>query len=128
MKYNYREEGGSYTALSGGKIYMWNYVLYFLCFTHDDRTKTTGQETPYDFNFVSYKIEIRYVVEANYSIRRPIACFKATEGLHPPYREALSQQYSVASFATLRVLSCLRCDLKACNAMTANITAVLTIG
>jgi hypothetical protein len=31
-----------------------------------------------------------------------IACFKVTEELHPPYRAAVNQQYSVASFATLR--------------------------
>jgi hypothetical protein len=41
------------------------------------------------------------------STRHQIACFKATEGLRPPYRAALSQQYSVASFGTVRVLSCL---------------------
>jgi hypothetical protein len=37
-----------------------------------------------------------------------IACFKATEGFHPPYRAALSHQHSVASFATLLVQSCLQ--------------------
>jgi hypothetical protein len=42
-----------------------------------------------------------------YSSRQQIACFKATEGLHSPYRAALCHQYSVASFATLRVLGCL---------------------
>jgi hypothetical protein len=42
-----------------------------------------------------------------YSIRHQISCFKATEGLHSPYRSALTLQYSVASFATLRVLSSL---------------------
>jgi hypothetical protein len=54
----------------------------------------------------------------------------------PPSRAALSQQYSVASFATLQVLSCLHspglrcsccnvvrfcCDLEACNLMTATV-------
>jgi hypothetical protein len=32
---------------------------------------------------------------AAYSSRHQIACFKATEGLHPHYREALCHQYSV---------------------------------
>jgi hypothetical protein len=54
----------------------------------------------------------------------------------PPWRAALSQQYNVASFDTLRVLSCLHspglrcsccnvawlyCDLEACNLVTATI-------
>jgi hypothetical protein len=43
------------------------------------------------------------------SSRHQIACFKATEGLHPPHRAALSHQYSVASFATLLALNCLTC-------------------
>jgi hypothetical protein len=68
-----------------------------------------------------------------YNSRHQIACFKATEGLHPLYCAALSQQYSVVSFATLRVLSCLYspglcsccnvvrfcCDSEACNLVTA---------
>jgi hypothetical protein len=71
-----------------------------------------------------------------YSTRHQIAWSKGTEGLCPPYRAALSQQYSVASFATVRVLSCLHspglrcsfcnvewffCDLEACNLVTAAI-------
>jgi hypothetical protein len=71
-----------------------------------------------------------------YSNRHQNACFKAAEGLHPPYRAALSQQYSVASFATLQILNCLHspgicssccndvrfcCDLEACNLVTATI-------
>jgi hypothetical protein len=71
-----------------------------------------------------------------YSRRHQIPCFKATEGLHPPYRAAVSHKYSVSSFATLRVLSCLHspgfrcsccdvvrffCDLEACNLVTATI-------
>jgi hypothetical protein len=70
----------------------------------------------------------------NNSSRHQIACFKATEGLHPSYRAAICYQYSVASFATVRVLSCLHshglgcsccnvvrffCDLEACNLVTA---------
>jgi hypothetical protein len=58
------------------------------------------------------------------------------QGLHLPRRAALNHQYSDASFATLRVLSCLyssglRCsccnvvrfcsDLEACNLVTATI-------
>jgi hypothetical protein len=58
-----------------------------------------------------------------------------------PYRAALSQQYSVASFSKVRVLSCLyssglRCscyngvrfcyDLQACNLVTATIVARLS--
>jgi hypothetical protein len=63
-----------------------------------------------------------------------IASFKTTEGLHPPpppgYLTALSQEYSVASFATLRVLSLgcsscnvvrFCCDLEACNLVMATI-------
>jgi hypothetical protein len=42
-----------------------------------------------------------------YSSRHQIVCFKATEELHSPYRAALNQEYSVVSFATPRVLSCL---------------------
>jgi hypothetical protein len=70
-----------------------------------------------------------------YSSRHQIACFKATEGLKPPPpRTVLRQQYSVASFATLRVLSCLHspglrcswynvvrfcCDFEACSMVMA---------
>jgi hypothetical protein len=75
----------------------------------------------------------------DYSSCHQIACFKAMEGLHPPppsrYRAALSQQYSVASFVTLRILNCLHwsglrcsccnvvwfgCDLEAYNLLTAS--------
>jgi hypothetical protein len=76
-----------------------------------------------------------YWAHYNESSRHQIAYFKATEGLHPPYRAALSEEYSVASFATVLVLSCLHspglrcsfcdvvrfcCDLEACNLVTAN--------
>jgi hypothetical protein len=69
-----------------------------------------------------------------YSSRHQISCFKATEGLRPPYRTTLSQQYSVVSFATMLVLGCLHspglrcsccnvvrfcCDLEAYNLVTA---------
>jgi hypothetical protein len=65
-----------------------------------------------------------------YSSRHQIAFFKATEELYHPYRAALCQPYSVASFATVRVLNCLHspglscsccngvrfcCGLEACN-------------
>jgi hypothetical protein len=69
-----------------------------------------------------------------YTSRHQIACFRATEGLHSlPYRAAVSHQYSVAGFATLRVLSCIHspglhysfyndvrhcCDLEVCNLVT----------
>jgi hypothetical protein len=68
-----------------------------------------------------------------YSSRHQTACFKATEGLRSPYRAALSNQHSVASFATLRVFSCLHspglccsccnvvrfcCGLEVCNLVT----------
>jgi hypothetical protein len=73
------------------------------------------------------------------SSRHQIPCFKATERLQPPHlplRTVLSQQYSVVSFATLRVMSCLHssglrcwccnvvrfcCDLEAWNLVTATI-------
>jgi hypothetical protein len=73
-------------------------------------------------------IKFRY-----YSSRHHIGCFKATEGLSLPYPLALSQQDSVDSFATMRVLRCLHspglrcsccnvvrfcCDLEACNLVT----------
>jgi hypothetical protein len=45
--------------------------------------------------------------------RHQIACFNATEGYH--HRAALSQQYSVASCATLRVLSCLHSPVLRCS-------------
>jgi hypothetical protein len=78
--------------------------------------------------------------EANdYFSRHQISCFKATEGLHPLiYRAVLSQQYSVANFATLRVPSYLHSpelhfscsnvvqfcrDLEACNFVTAVIAS-----
>jgi hypothetical protein len=75
-----------------------------------------------------------------YSSHHQTACFKVTEGLHSPYRAALSQQYSVARFAKLRVLSCLHspglrrscsnvvricCDLEACDLVTAAIVTWL---
>jgi hypothetical protein len=81
--------------------------------------------------FVHLHIIIYYSV-IYYTGRHHIACFNATEGLHPPYRAALSQQYSVASFATMQVLNCLRSpglhcsccnvvrffhDLEACNSV-----------
>jgi hypothetical protein len=73
-----------------------------------------------------------------HSSRHQIACFKATEGVHPsPFpAAALRHKYSVGSFATLRVLSCLHspglrcscwnivrfcCDLEACNLLTATV-------
>jgi hypothetical protein len=71
-----------------------------------------------------------------YGSRHQIAYFKATDGLQPTYREALSHQYSVASIATLRVPNYLYspglccsfcnvgrfcCDLEACNLVTATI-------
>jgi hypothetical protein len=43
----------------------------------------------------------------DYSSCHKIASSKAMEGLQPPYRTALSQQYSVVSCSTLRVPSCL---------------------
>jgi hypothetical protein len=73
----------------------------------------------------------------HYRSRHQIACIKATEELHTPYRAALSHEYSVASFATLQILSCLHspglrcsccnivqfcCTLEACNFVTATIT------
>jgi hypothetical protein len=85
-------------------------------------------------------------VNVSYSSRHQTSRFKATEGLHPPhppYRAALSQQYSVASFATVRVLSCLHspgllclccnvvrfsCDLQACNLMTSSTVCVTKMG
>jgi hypothetical protein len=65
----------------------------------------------------------------------PLVGTKASVGLHPSYCALLSHQYSVTSFATLRVLSCLHspgprcsycnvvrfCDLEACNLWTAAI-------
>jgi hypothetical protein len=72
-----------------------------------------------------------------YSSCHQIAFFKATERHPPPpCRSALSRQFSVASFAKLRVLNCLHspglhcsscnivrffCDLGACNMVTATI-------
>jgi hypothetical protein len=49
------------------------------------------------------------------SSRHQISSFKATEGLHPPYRAALSHQCSVVSFATLLVLSCLYSPVLRCS-------------
>jgi hypothetical protein len=77
-----------------------------------------------------------------HSSRHQIACFKAMEGLKPPppYRVSLSHQYSVASFATLKVLSCLHStgflcsccnvvrfwyDLEACNLVTATLAELV---
>jgi hypothetical protein len=73
-------------------------------------------------------------MKSTYNNRRNlIACFKATEGLHPPLTPRLCHQHS---FATLLVLSCLHslglrcsccnvvrffCDLEACNLVTATI-------
>jgi hypothetical protein len=53
--------------------------------------------------------------DLHYTSRHQIACFKATEGLHPPYRSALNHQYSVASFATLLVLRCLHSSGLRCS-------------
>jgi hypothetical protein len=76
------------------------------------------------------------VLQCYYSSRHLIACSKATEGLHPPQRAAISRQYGVASFSKLRVLSCLHspgfrcsccnivpffCDLETCNLVMANV-------
>jgi hypothetical protein len=74
------------------------------------------------------------------SMCHQISCFKAMGGLNPPpYRAALSQQYSVASFATLRVASYFhspglrrsccnvvrfRCALQACSLVTAATVAL----
>jgi hypothetical protein len=84
-------------------------------------------------NFEDFQTPGMERTNENYSSRHQIACFKATEGLQtppPPYSAALSHQYSVASFATLLVLSCLNssgfrysccnvvrfcCDLETCN-------------
>jgi hypothetical protein len=55
---------------------------------------------------------------ANCSSRYQISCFKATEGFHSPYRAVLSHQNSIASFATLLVLSCIhspRLHCSCCN-------------
>jgi hypothetical protein len=69
-----------------------------------------------------------------YNSHHQIACFKTIEGLHPPFWVALSHQYSIAGFVTLRVLSyphspglrsfCCNvvwfcCDLEVCNLVTA---------
>jgi hypothetical protein len=53
----------------------------------------------------------------DYSTRHQIACFKATERLHPPlpYSATQSHHYSVASFATLQVLSCLHSPRLRCS-------------
>jgi hypothetical protein len=45
-------------------------------------------------------LNLRILLPQSYSSRHQIACFKATEEFHP-YRAAVSQQYGVASFATL---------------------------
>jgi hypothetical protein len=80
-------------------------------------------------------------VHTHYSSRHQIACFKATKGLHPAarFRAARSQQYSVARFASLRVLSCLHspglrcsccnvvrfcCDLEASNSVTTTVVII----
>jgi hypothetical protein len=77
--------------------------------------------------------------EVHCSSSHQIACFMATEWLHPLYRAALSQQHGVASFAALRVASCLHspglhcsccnivrfyCDLETCNFVAAIIGQV----
>jgi hypothetical protein len=51
-------------------------------------------------------LRLRGSVKNTCSSRHQIACFKATEGLNPSYRTAIRHQYSVASFAGLRVASC----------------------
>jgi hypothetical protein len=45
----------------------------------------------------------------DHSSHHQTACSRDPQGLQPqpPYRTALSQQYSIARFAVLRVLSCL---------------------
>jgi hypothetical protein len=89
------------------------------------------------------KLETDRSFLAYYSSRRQFACFKATEGLHPPFRAALSHQYSVASYTKLRVLSCLHSpghccsccnvlqfcwDSEACNLVTPTIYAFIQRG
>jgi hypothetical protein len=76
--------------------------------------------------------------ETNYTVvgRHQTARFKDMEMLRPAYRAAASQEYSVASFATVRVASCLHsheircscfngvqfsCDLATGNLVTATI-------
>jgi hypothetical protein len=57
-------------------------------------------------------------MSTNYSNSHQIACLKATEGLHtPPYRAGLSHQYSIASFATLRVACCLHSPGLRCSCL-----------
>jgi hypothetical protein len=67
-------------------VYLWDVRIYFLSL---------------ECNFIHVSNK------PSYSSCHEIASFKATEGLHPSYRAALSHQYRAASFATLRVLSCL---------------------
>jgi hypothetical protein len=81
---------------------------------------------------------LNFEVPRHCSSCNQLAYFKATEGPQPPppYCACLSQQYSGASFATVRVLSCLHspglrwsccngvllcCGLKACNLVTATV-------
>jgi hypothetical protein len=54
--------------------------------------------------------KLKFLLLCHYSSSHQIACFKVTERLHThtyiyTCRAALTHQYSVASFATLRVLS-----------------------
>jgi hypothetical protein len=45
-------------------------------------------------------------------------CFKGAEGFHPYNRLALSQQYRVASFATMQILSCIHSPRRRCSYST----------
>jgi hypothetical protein len=85
----------------------------------------------------------KITLSKTYSSRHQIVCSKATEGLPPPiYLTALSRHYSVASFATLQVLSCIHspglrcsccnvvrfcCDHEARNFMTATVVTYVFI-
>jgi hypothetical protein len=77
---------------------------------------------------------IHACVRACVTVTSPNCMLQGHEGLHTPYHAAVSQEHSVASFATLRALSCLhwpglRCPcynvvrfrraLEACSTVTA---------
>jgi hypothetical protein len=95
---------------------------------------------PSDLFLSGFPTKIVYAFLMSYSSRHRIAFFKATEVLNLPHRAVLSQ---VASFATLRVASCLHspglrysycnvprfcCDLEACNLVTATIVRPTVFG
>jgi hypothetical protein len=116
------------------------------------KASMTGEGGPWPFWFIPWHLPYNWGKARKTSVRvgeiplfstipfsvafTKLYALRPRDNFTPPHRAALSQQPSVVTFATLRILSCLHstglrwsccsvvwfcCDLEACNLVTATI-------